>query len=453
MGPHALSCRGYAGGDQIRLTREPPKTLFASLGFLGPGLIMSAAIVGSGELIATTALGAKTGFLLLWVILVSCLVKVAIQLEYGRDCIFRGRSSFHAWNQGKGAKVLGVHWSVALGAFSILIMFIVQAGVLGGTAQIISSIFPGVPITASTALLVLLVALLLKSGSYRRVEVAATVFNLIFAVTIGFCVFQVQSTPYGFALADLASGFAFRLPSEAVALAMGAFGITGIGALEIFMYPYWCLEKGYAAWTGPHDGSEDWMRRAKGWTRVMQIDALVSLLVYTSVTCGFYFLGASVLRHQPALSDGNDLVLQLSGIFTQVLGNGSRNFFMLGAFTILFSTVVVATASYARVWSDLFVVWNIEKESNRRRTVILLSWVIPVIWAVIYLSFQYPLYLVTLMGILSTIFLILVVYQALGYRYASAERGSRRLLPRDVFLWLSTISIALIALKALYSVY
>ncbi len=57
---------------------DPPRGFFASLKYLGPGLILSAAIVGSGELIATTTLGAKAGFAVLWVILLACFLKIAV---------------------------------------------------------------------------------------------------------------------------------------------------------------------------------------------------------------------------------------------------------------------------------------------------------------------------------------------------------------------------------------
>src|SRR5262245_14235730 len=41
---------------------EPPRTLLETLRRTGPGMILAAAIVGSGELIATTTLGAQEGF-------------------------------------------------------------------------------------------------------------------------------------------------------------------------------------------------------------------------------------------------------------------------------------------------------------------------------------------------------------------------------------------------------
>ncbi len=64
--------------DQYTLTpegiKEPPVGWKASFKYLGPGLILSASIVGSGELIATTALGAEVGFALLWLVIFSTLV-------------------------------------------------------------------------------------------------------------------------------------------------------------------------------------------------------------------------------------------------------------------------------------------------------------------------------------------------------------------------------------------
>jgi hypothetical protein len=51
--------------------QEPPKTLFTALQKIGPGIILAGTIVGSGELLLTTSLGAKQGFVFLWLILFS----------------------------------------------------------------------------------------------------------------------------------------------------------------------------------------------------------------------------------------------------------------------------------------------------------------------------------------------------------------------------------------------
>ena len=43
-------------------TKEPPKTWFGRLRSLGPGVVVSGSIVGSGEILLTAGLGAAVGF-------------------------------------------------------------------------------------------------------------------------------------------------------------------------------------------------------------------------------------------------------------------------------------------------------------------------------------------------------------------------------------------------------
>ena len=61
--------------------QEAPKDWKGIAKQLGPGLIISANIVGSGELIVTTKVGADVGFILLWFIILGCIVKVIHQFD------------------------------------------------------------------------------------------------------------------------------------------------------------------------------------------------------------------------------------------------------------------------------------------------------------------------------------------------------------------------------------
>src|SRR4026208_2186378 len=101
--------------------REPPTRFFQKLKFLGPGFILSASIVGSGELIATTILGAKAGFIALWIIIVSCLAKVAVQLEFGRHAVVTGETTMRAINQLPGPSFGKGKWSVWI-LFALLLL-------------------------------------------------------------------------------------------------------------------------------------------------------------------------------------------------------------------------------------------------------------------------------------------------------------------------------------------
>src|SRR4051812_24429375 len=78
---------------------EPPQSLWAALRKIGPGIILAGSIVGSGELLLTTSLGAKWGFAFLWLILFSCVVKVFVQIELGRHAISSGKPTLGALNE------------------------------------------------------------------------------------------------------------------------------------------------------------------------------------------------------------------------------------------------------------------------------------------------------------------------------------------------------------------
>src|SRR5699024_2035475 len=123
-----------------------------------------------------------------------------------------------------------------------------------------------------------------------------------------------------------------------VALAM--FGMTGVGAGEITAYTYWCVEKGYAAWTGPNDGSDAWVERARGWISVMKKDAWVSWFIYTISTAAFYILGAAVLHPQGLEPKGTEVLHVISRIFTDTMGEWVRVLFLIGAGIALLKTVL-----------------------------------------------------------------------------------------------------------------
>jgi Mn2+/Fe2+ NRAMP family transporter len=162
-----------------------------------------------------------------------------------------------------------------------------------------------------------------------------------------------MSRPEYFTWGQVAQGLEFGLPEKGITIAIVVFGITGVNAGELFAYPYWCVEKGYARFTGPRDGSQAWLERARGWIRVMHWDIVVSMLVYTSTTIAFYFLGAGVLHTLGEVPAGNQMVQVLSRMYTETLGTFGLYLFYAGALFVLYSTVFAATAANSRIFADM----------------------------------------------------------------------------------------------------
>lgn len=434
--------------------QAPPVTFWHRLQHLGPGFVLSAAIVGSGELIATTALGAKAGFVAFWVILLSCLVKVAVQVQFAKHTILTGKTAMQTLDDLPGPRIGKARWTVALYFLIMLIKFIQMGGIIGGVALVLHMLLPQLPVAIWALIMAPLTSVLVYRGYYNVVEKTCLLLITGFTLFAIAALIFLQYTPYAIDWAQLGTGLSFSLPSSAVIYAFGAFGITGIGGEEIIYYNYWCLEKGYARHTGPNDGSEAWAERARGWIKVMQADAVCSMVVYTAVTAVFYLLGAAVLHARQEVPEGYQLLEVLSGIFTESLGPWARIFFMVGAFFVLYSTLFAGLAVWGRLFSDIFshFGWmDFFDLKQRKRSIGILSWVVPLIWAFLFLSIKLPLFMVLSGGIAGSVLLLLVIYATLYFRYGTATGQFDTSWRFDLVFWVSILSILAVSVYGIYS--
>lgn len=435
---------------------DPPVSFLQRLRFLGPGFILSASIVGSGELIATTTLGAAAGFVAFWVIIVSCLVKVVVQLEIGKHTVLTGETAMQIFNNLPGPRWSRARWTVWT-VFLLLLLKIVQlGGMLGSTAIVLNMLFGKVPVFLWVVISALIIALLIFRGYYNVVEKASFVMIFMFTLLTITSVIALSFTPYSISWSDIASGLTFDLPEEVVAVAIGAFGITGVASDEIISYNYWCIEKGYAAYTGPYTDTPAWRKRAQGWINVMYLDALVAMVIYTAVTAAFYLLGAAILHDRGAIPGGNQLIETVALIYTESLGAGVRNTYLIGAFFVLFSSVFASLAAWTRIYSDIFgqLGWiNFYDPSKRKLVIAILSWVFPAIWAIAYMFIELPVFMILFGGAVGSILLFLIVFAAIHIRYYCPNKLEPEGRLYNFAFWISVISIVLVGIYGIWSLF
>src|SRR5215468_4080474 len=152
---------------------EPPKTFFDTLKRIGPGMILAASIVGSGELIATTTLGAKVGYTAMWIIILSCLIKPVVQAELGRYIIASGETGLAGFDHvpGPRAKVNWIVWAWVI----MTLMALLQVGAMyGGVAQVMH-LLTGIPVRIWVLIFAAITLALLLGGGYDRIERLAMV--------------------------------------------------------------------------------------------------------------------------------------------------------------------------------------------------------------------------------------------------------------------------------------
>ena len=540
-------------------TGEPmdaPKDWRGTLRHLGPGLIITACIVGSGELIATPKVGAEYGFSLLWFIIAGCMIKVLVQVELGRFAISKGKTTLEALDTVPGPRFI-VSWVVWCWLLMFVGILFQLGGIVGGVGKVVMEL-GWISELGDSGSQIIAVAVsggtiaILASGKYKPVEVFSTIMVVFFTLATIFALGSLQWSgamqEFSISWADIKEGFRFRLPGD-FSTAFAAFGIIGVGASELIYYPYWCLEKGYAKNVGTANPTEVWYARAKGWLKVMRLDAWLSMVVYTGATVAFFLLGAALL-HGPdmatdkvkafqkdtmpklaqvvpadangsfataishieaavtftdAQNDANktgqikgelaeavkhlkavqknaetkqneseknqasetiasaikELELASEGVSNETmiadlskmyrpLGKSGLTIFLIGAFVVLFSTLVTASASNARLLGDGLVLFQrIEKPKDDKGRAKLLSRcciAVPVLCTLVYLFIPEPVTLVLLGGVAQALMLPLLAIAALYFRHKQTDKPLQPGTVWTAFLWLSAGAMVAVGL-------
>ena len=429
-----------------------PTGLLSTLRHVGPGLILTAGIVGTGELVLTPRVAAEHGFSLLWLIVLGCIVKVFVQIELGRQAVATGVTTLQALDSlpGPRARVSWIMW-IWLPVF--IAMITVIGGILGGTAEVLRMAGVDLPVPVLVIALGAVCSVLIGFGLYALIEIMCMVMVAAFIVATGIALVLLQGTPFRITGANLVEGFSFRLPDNFAAV-FAAFGVIGVGAAELIFYPYWCLEKGYARRVGSRsDGYAAWLARARGWLRVMRFDAWCSMAVYTSTTAGFYLLGAAVL-HAKGLSVTNaDMIPTLAQMYVETFGPMGFWVFIGGAVATLYSTAFAATASNARLVADALGIFGLAKSGDPAAFRARVRWAsigLPIYAVIVYLLWPQPVTLIVINGIGQAILLPFLGGAAVYFYFRRLDPGLKSGRVWPVMLWTSAASLASVGLWQFY---
>ncbi len=300
------------------------------------------------------------------------------------------------------------------------------------------------------AFVTILTMALLYRGRYGMIQNISLVLVVSFTfITVGNVLSLQASKPFHISADQFVRGISFGLPRaigdiNPLATALAAFGIIGVGASELITYPYWCLEKGYAKFTGRRTPDDAWAKRARGWMRVMHVDAFLSMVVYTIATLAFFIMGVAVLYNEGRDPDGMRMVSTLATAYVPVFGEYARWLFLIGAVAVLYSTFLVATAGNARMWTDglkIFGLMDHHNEKSHDRSIRAFSLLIPVLCLVSFWSGVNPVTAVLIAGFMQATMLPLIGLGALYLRYT---RTDPRLKPSKV--WDAALVISCIGL-------
>ena len=470
-------------------TMEPPKSTLGIIKHLGPGIIIAGSIVGSGELVATTLAGAQAGFTLLWLIIIGCIIKVFVQVEFGRHTMIWSKTPMKALNDVPGPRIKNsANWILGFWLIMTCLVVVQQGGILGAIGEACTMVQPlseqgdvynkemsakisaiidtavnpenaetnkeaasqsiaGPQDIKTWAIIIsIITSILLFYGKFGLIQWVSTVLVFGFTIITIVNLAMLQTKPdWAISFSDLLNGMSFGLPESiggvsSMGAAMAAFGIIGVGAAELIQYPYWCLEKGYSKYTGKRDDSDSWKSRAKGWIRILKIDAWTSMCVYTFSTIAFYLMGATILGRVKLMPEKSNLVRTLGEMYVPVFGEWAQAVFVFGAVAVLYSTFFLAAAGMSRVVADGFGLFGFLKndEESRMKWSRIISGIWPLMALVMFLFVNAPADMILWSGITQAIMLPILGVAALYFRYKCTDVDELRPTKAwDVFLWIS----------------
>ncbi|MBL4886390.1 MAG: hypothetical protein JKY95_17905 [Planctomycetaceae bacterium] len=289
---------------------------------------------------------------------------------------------------------------------------------------------------------------LLVGGRYSLLQNFTTVLVVLFTfITIGNFVSLQMTQEWHISSAEIIRGLSFGFPMSRdginpLVTALATFGIIGVGASELIAYPYWCLEKGYAAHVGPRLQTDEWAHRAKGWLRVMYYDVFLSMIVYTVATVAFFLVGVSVLHRYGRDPGGMRMTSTLAEAYVPVFGEYARWLFLIGAIAVLYSTFLVANAGHTRVYTDLFKILGWIKRGDQkahRKSIAILAVILPLTCLFLFCTNMNPVVAVLSAGIMQGILLPMLGIGALYFRFYQSDKRLKSSKLFDFFLILSCI--------------
>ncbi|KGR88306.1 Mn2+/Fe2+ transporter [Ureibacillus massiliensis 4400831 = CIP 108448 = CCUG 49529] len=342
--------------------------IWGNLKVYGPGIIMILTMMGAGDLITASVSGANYGYNLMWLLVLSLLIRFVICNIMGRFQIYN--------NEGmtilEGYARLHKFFPFFFGIASLFIGHLIVAQMIKGSGIALNWMF-GFGSDFIWSVIVVLVSLLIMGRNvYKKLEWVMK--GLLAILTVSFIGLAVYSKPD--VVGILKGTVGFGLPDDTGAYSVILVGVSLVGAvagsLTNLIYPYFLQDKG---WIKP-------MHK-----RIQRNDLLFGFIAAIVLTLAIWIIGAEILRPNNIQVETIDDISLALAIYMGELGSW---IFYLGVFAILYSSVIGTAIGYAKVITDCYYkVTNkvLTKEQkiegdSKFKWISLFLLISPVIWSV-----------------------------------------------------------------------
>lgn len=359
---------------------QAPKSLKKKVAMIGPGLVVAATGVGTGDLVAALVAGAGFGLVFVWAIILGSIFKHFLNEGVGRFHLATGKTIIEGWQQ------MGKWATGYFGVYSVIWGFVYGAAAASACALAMTAMFPVLPFWGWAVIHAIAGFLLIWTGRYLLFEkIMMVLIGLMFVTVIGSAVLFLPN------IGDLLEGFVPTVPEGSFMLTLGLIGGVG-GTITMASYGYWIKEKG---WKG------------KDWVPMMRLDSKVAYFMTALFTVSLLIVGSQFLYGSGIEIKGEQGLYQLSEMIGDKFGSVFTWLFLIGFWSAAFSSLLGVWNGVPYLFADF--VRLMKKEHHRSVTEKDPAYRVYLAWLtfppMLLLFFGKPIELIILYGALGALFM------------------------------------------------
>jgi Mn2+/Fe2+ NRAMP family transporter len=310
------------------MDQSKPKASFLKLA--GPGLVVAATGIGSGDVVSATVGGANYGVMLLWAIAAGAFFKFVLQEGIARWQLATGKTAVEGW-----AEYLPAWVKWYFGIYLVIWTVSVSASLTNATGLGMANLTNNaLPQSWGAVVHSLIGGVLIFFGGYNNFEKLMKLLVGIMGFSILFCAIFTMHQP-ALALQGL---LVPTIPAGSGTYVLSLIGGVG-GSITMLSYNYWMREEGM---------------RGSGFLSFVRGDIAIAYL-FTAIFGGSIMLIANDAFFTAGITLTNrDAVPRMAEALGAVLGTFGKIAFSVGFWAAVFASLLGVWQSVPYLYADLY---------------------------------------------------------------------------------------------------
>ena len=303
---------------------------FSFLKLAGPGLVVAATGIGSGDVVSATVGGARYGFVLLWAIVAGAFFKFVLSEGIARWQLATGTTALEGWAEHLPG---WVKWFFAI--YLVIWTVFVSAALTNATGVGIANITGGaIPQSWGAVAHSLIGFAFVWLGGYGNFEKLMKLLVGVMAFSILVCAALTLSDPVPAVQGLLVP----TIPAGSGTYVLSLIGGVG-GSITMLSYNYWMREE---------------KMRGAGFLGYVRGDIAVAYIFTALFGISIMLIASDALFSPGATLRNNEAVPRMAAALGQLLGAFGRVAFLAGFWAAVFASLLGVWQSVPYLYADFY---------------------------------------------------------------------------------------------------